>query len=105
MSNDGTDTQDRHGEKGSQEFTPQIAFALGQIDGTVKNLRTDIVEWKDDLKANMANDRAATSKRLDDMETRLRFLEKWFWRATGAAAAGGFGGAKLVEWLSTMGKI
>jgi hypothetical protein len=99
---DGTE---RSGEKGSQEFTPAVAFAMGEIKGAVENLRTDLREWKDDVKGDMAADRAINVKKLDDIETRLRFLEKWFWRATGAAAAGGFGGAKVVEWLANMGKI
>jgi hypothetical protein len=90
---------------GSQEFTPAVAFAMGEIKGEVNNLRRDLAGWKDDLKDTLKEDRAAVAKDILDHETRLRFLEKWFWRATGAAAAGGFGGAKLVEWLANMGKM
>lgn len=105
MSDTAQDQQIRSGEKGSQEFTPAVAFAMGEIKGSVENLRTDLRDWKEDVKGTIASDRMAADKKMTDFENRIRFLEKWFWRATGAAAAGGFGGAKFVEWLSNVGKI
>lgn len=95
-----TPHQDKAGEKGSQEFTPAIAFALGTINGTVENLRTDLKEWKDDVKDTIAADKLAAAGRITDLDTRVRALEKWKWMIAGAAAAGGAASGKILEILA-----
>lgn len=98
MDSDGA----KSNEKGDQEFTPQIAFAMGAIKGTVENLRTDLKEWKEDLRLTIASGDAASQKKTDDLESRVRALERWKWTIAGAAAAGGLAGSKL---LALLGKI
>lgn len=105
MSTDTTDNapgEDRPNEKGSQEFTPQIAFALGTINGSVENLRTDLKEWKDDTKDTLTADRLSTQKQVDGLDARIRSLEQWKWTIAGAAAAGGLAGGKLLEILGKL---
>lgn len=95
-----TTSADRSSDKGDQEFTPQIAFAMGAIKGTVENLRTDLKEWKEDLRLTIAAGDAAAVKKMDDLEARVRALEKWRWLVAGAAATGGLAGGKLIEFLA-----
>lgn len=75
------------GEKEGQDGSPTaLAFALGEIKGTVENLRTDIKEWKTE-----------TGTKTGDLETRMRALEKWKWMVAGAAAAGGLAGQQVIS--------
>lgn len=83
-----------------QEFTPAVAFAMGEIKGTVENLRTDLREWKGDLTGSIAAGDAANALKIADQETRIRALEKWKWMIAGAAGAGGLAGGKFLDWLS-----
>lgn len=87
----------RPGEKGDQSFTPQVAFAMGEIKGSVENLRTDLREWKGEVKEDITERAVVTQKALDDHDARLRKLEQWKWMIAGAAAAGGLAGSKLLD--------
>lgn len=95
--------EEKQGEKGDQTFDPFFfTFAMGEIKGTVENLRTDLREWKDTLKSDMSAGDLSNSIKIADLETRMRVLEKWKWMVAGAAAAGGLAGGKLIDFI---GKI
>lgn len=80
-----------------QEFTPAVAFAMGEIKGTVENLRTDLKEWKNDLRDDIAARELATSNKIAALDLRVQSLEKWKWMIAGAAAAGGATAGKIFD--------
>lgn len=92
-----SDQTSKPGEKGDQSFTPQVAFAMGEIKGSVENLRTDLRDWKDDVRKDILERSTATQATLTDHDARLRKLEQWKWMIAGAAAAGGLAGSKLLD--------
>lgn len=96
---DSEQQTDRPNEKGSQEFTPAVAFAMGEIKGTVENLRTDLKEWKNDIRESITTGDSALNVKAADLEKRVRSLEQWKWTIAGAAAAGGLAGGKLMDLL------
>jgi len=83
-----------------QDYSPMVAFAMGEIKGEVKNLRSDLADWKNDLRADIQAGDIANTTKIADLETRMRALEKWKWIIAGAAAAGGTAGGKIIDFLS-----
>lgn len=83
MSEETTEDQApaRKGEKGNQQDFA-FAFAMGEVKGTVENLRTDLRDFKHDILSSTSED----YKALDQRITKLEHRQVWI---AGAAASGG----------------
>lgn len=83
---DALEVEPRPGEKGSQENSPlAIAFAMGEVKGTVENLRTDLREFKESIKGDLDHRDQRMDAALLDHNVRIAALEKKVWQWSGIA--------------------
>lgn len=64
---------------------------MGVAEITLREVYDLLVDVRDDVIA-IKKDIEATTKKADDLEARIRGLEKLWWKASGVAAALGAGG-------------
>jgi hypothetical protein len=76
----------RPNEKGSGENSPlAIAFAMGEVKGTVENLRTDLKQFKDDIREDLTHRDQRVDEALEKHDARISALEKKVWQWSGIA--------------------
>lgn len=76
----------RPNEKGSGENSPlAIAFAMGEVKGSVENLRKDLDGFKTDIREDLNHRDSRIEKTVEDLNTRVSALEKKIWQWSGIA--------------------
>lgn len=76
---------------------------MGEVKGTVENLRTDLKEFKESIKGDLDHRDQRIDETLNKHDTRISALEKKVWQWSGIASLVGTLAGWALEYVRTHG--